>query len=107
MERLGTGWMGVILELEGVCLEYPDYGNLGLAAWEQLAQEEGRSPPPKWALRRAEGMKNEQARRFFWGAGLFLPCFFGAGQSWGPRGAEAAGSWRGPGLRQGFCPARW
>jgi hypothetical protein len=62
MERLGTGWMGVILELEGVCIEWPDYGNLGLRAWEQLAQEEGKSPPPKWALRRAEGMKNEQVR---------------------------------------------
>lgn len=60
MERLGTGWMGVILELEGVCIEWPDYGNLGLLAWEQLAQEEGKSPPPKWALRKAEGMKNEQ-----------------------------------------------
>ncbi len=54
--------MGVILELEGVCIEWPDYGNLGLRAWEQLAQEEGKSPPPKWALRRAEGMKNEQVR---------------------------------------------
>ncbi len=60
MERLGTGWMGVILELEGVCIEWPDYGNLGLRAWEQLAQEQGKPPPPKWAQRRAEGMKNEQ-----------------------------------------------
>lgn len=62
MERLGTGWMGAILELEGVLLEWPDYGNLGLHAWEQLAQELGKPPPPKWALRRAEGMKNEQVR---------------------------------------------
>lgn len=60
MERLGTGWMGVILELEGVCIEWPDYCNLGLCAWEQLAQDEGKTPPAKWALRRAEGMKNEQ-----------------------------------------------
>lgn len=66
--------MGAILELEGVLLEWPDYGNLGLHAWEQLAQELGKPPPPKWALRRAEGMKNEQVRD---GGGRVCRCVFG------------------------------
>lgn len=59
LQRLGTGWMGVILELEGVCVEY-EYGDVSDRAWLQLAQEEGKPPPPIWALRKAEGMKNEQ-----------------------------------------------
>ncbi len=39
-----------------------DFGDLHLRAWEALAAEEGKSVPPRWMLRRAEGMKNEQAR---------------------------------------------
>jgi len=59
LQRLGTDWMGVILELEGVCVEL-EYGDVSTKAWIQVAQDEGRIPPPQWALRRAEGMKNEQ-----------------------------------------------
>lgn len=59
LERLGTGWMGVIMELEGVCVEL-EYGDVSAKAWIQLAQEEGKEPPFQWALKRAEGMKNEQ-----------------------------------------------
>ena len=59
LERLGTGWMGVILELEGVCVDY-EYGDVATRAWQQLAQEEGKPTPPIWALKKAEGMKNEQ-----------------------------------------------
>ena len=39
-----------------------DFGDLHLRAWEALAAEEGKPVPPRWMLRRAEGMKNEQAR---------------------------------------------
>ena len=63
LERLGTGWMGVILELEGVCVDY-EYGDVSPRSWLQLAEEEGKSAPPVWALRKAEGMKNEQVRFF-------------------------------------------
>jgi hypothetical protein len=57
--RLGTNWMGVIFELEGVCVDY-EYGDIGVRSWLQLAVEEGKTPPPQWALKKAEGMKNEQ-----------------------------------------------
>lgn len=60
LERLGTGWLGVILELEGVCVDY-EYGDITSRAWLQLAKEDGKVTPPIWALRKAEGMKNEQA----------------------------------------------
>ena len=59
LERLGTAWMGVILELEGVCVEY-EYGDVATRSWQQLAEEEGKTSPPIWALKKAEGMKNEQ-----------------------------------------------
>lgn len=58
-ERLGTGWMGVIVELEGVLVDY-DARRVSDQAWQHLAEEEGRPPLPLWALRKAEGMKNEQ-----------------------------------------------
>ena len=60
MERLSTGWMGVIMELEGVCVDY-EYGGVGNRSWIMLADEENRPHPPLWALRKAEGMKNDQA----------------------------------------------
>jgi 5-amino-6-(5-phospho-D-ribitylamino)uracil phosphatase len=60
MERLGTGWLGVIMELEGVCVDY-EYGDVASRAWTSLAQEEDRAVPPIWALKRSEGMKNDQA----------------------------------------------
>lgn len=67
MERLSTGWMGVIMELEGVCVDY-EYGGVGTRSWVKLAEEEDRAAPPIWALQRAEGMKNDQAIQevFFW-----------------------------------------
>lgn len=40
-------------------MEY-DY-ELEKQAWLALSQEEGKSPPPGFVLKRIEGMKNEQA----------------------------------------------
>ncbi|KAL6549989.1 hypothetical protein OROMI_020477 [Orobanche minor] len=58
-ERMDYGWLGVIFEWEGVIVEgNPD---LEKQAWLVLSEEEGRSPPPTFILRRIEGMKNEQA----------------------------------------------
>jgi HAD superfamily hydrolase (TIGR01509 family) len=57
-ERLGTGWMGAIIEYEGIAVE--DFSDLHTRAWQQLAVEEGKPQPFAWAMRRAEGMKNEQ-----------------------------------------------
>ncbi|KAJ4712066.1 Haloacid dehalogenase-like hydrolase (HAD) superfamily protein [Melia azedarach] len=58
-ERMGCGWLGAIFEWEGVIIE--DNPDLEKQAWLTLAQEEGKSPPPAFILRRVEGMKNEQA----------------------------------------------
>ncbi|KAK6158190.1 hypothetical protein DH2020_005504 [Rehmannia glutinosa] len=58
-ERMGSGWLGVIFEWEGVIVE--DNPDLEKQAWLVLAQEEGKSPPPAFMLHRIEGMKNEQA----------------------------------------------
>lgn len=58
-ERMGCGWLGAIFEWEGVLVE--DNPELEKQAWLTLAQEEGKSPPPAFMLRRIEGMKNEQA----------------------------------------------
>lgn len=58
-ERMGCGWLGAIFEWEGVIIE--DNPDLEKQAWLTLAQEEGKSPPPAFVLRRIEGMKNEQA----------------------------------------------
>ncbi|KAL6593045.1 hypothetical protein ACP70R_049131 [Stipagrostis hirtigluma subsp. patula] len=59
LERMGCGWVGVIFEWEGVIVE--DDAQLERQAWLTLAEEEGKSPPPAFVLRRIEGMKNEQA----------------------------------------------
>lgn len=59
LERMGCGWLGVIFEWEGVIVE--DDANFDKQAWLALAQEEGKSAPPAFLLRRIEGMKNEQA----------------------------------------------
>jgi len=56
--RLGTGWMGVIMEYEGVVVD--DCGDLHTKAWLQLADEQDFDRPQHWMLKRAEGMKNEQ-----------------------------------------------
>lgn len=58
-ERMGCGWLGAIFEWEGVLIE--DNPDLENQSWLTLAQEEGKSPPPTFILRRVEGMKNEQA----------------------------------------------
>lgn len=58
-ERMGCGWLGAIFEWEGVIIE--DNPDLEKQAWLALSQEEGKSPPPAFILRRIEGMKNEQA----------------------------------------------
>lgn len=58
-ERMGCGWLGAIFEWEGVIIE--DNPDLEKQAWLALSQEEGKSPPPTFVLRRIEGMKNEQA----------------------------------------------
>lgn len=60
MERMGTGWMGVIFELEGVCVEY-EKDDIVAEAWKRTAKEEGKEMPLKWQLDRANGMKGEQA----------------------------------------------
>lgn len=58
MHRLGTGWFGVIFEYEGVIVE--DAHDNHTRAWLELMEKEGRAKPMQWALKRAEGMKNEQ-----------------------------------------------
>ncbi|EEF51186.1 5-amino-6-(5-phospho-D-ribitylamino)uracil phosphatase, chloroplastic [Ricinus communis] len=58
-ERMGCGWLGAIFEWEGVIIE--DNPDLEKQAWLALSEEEGKSPPPAFLLRRIEGMKNEQA----------------------------------------------
>ncbi|GMI84537.1 hypothetical protein like AT4G11570 [Hibiscus trionum] len=58
-ERMGCGWLGALFEWEGVIIE--DNHQLEKQAWLALAEEEGKSPPPAFILRRIEGMKNEQA----------------------------------------------
>jgi HAD superfamily hydrolase (TIGR01509 family) len=60
MERMGTGWMGVIFELEGVCVEY-EKKDIVAQAWRETAKLEHKEPPKKWQLDRALGMKNEQS----------------------------------------------
>ncbi|KAJ4956692.1 hypothetical protein NE237_013475 [Protea cynaroides] len=58
-ERMGCGWLGAIFEWEGVLIE--ENPDIEKQAWLVLSQEEGKSPPPAFILKRIEGMKNEQA----------------------------------------------
>ncbi|KAK1284070.1 hypothetical protein QJS10_CPB21g00446 [Acorus calamus] len=58
-ERMGSGWLGVIFEWEGVIVE--EDPELEKQSWLTLSREEGKSPPPAFVLRRIEGMKTEQA----------------------------------------------
>ncbi|KAJ0818493.1 putative riboflavin kinase [Helianthus annuus] len=58
-ERMGCGWLGAIFEWEGVLIE--DSTDYEKQPWLVLSEEEGKSPPPAFLLRRIEGMKNEQA----------------------------------------------
>ncbi|KAH7404680.1 hypothetical protein KP509_15G037800 [Ceratopteris richardii] len=59
LHRMGCGWLGVIMEWDGVIVE--DDSKLEREAWLTLAQDEGRRPPPAFILRKAEGMKIDQA----------------------------------------------
>lgn len=56
--RLGCGWLGALLEWEGVVVG--DYSAEHKKAWLTLAEEEGKSPPLAFVLKKAEGMKSEQ-----------------------------------------------
>lgn len=58
-ERMGCGWLSAIFEWEGVIVD--DNPDLEKQSWLALSQEEGKSPPPAFILKRVEGMKNEQA----------------------------------------------
>ncbi|KAL3498839.1 hypothetical protein ACH5RR_041571 [Cinchona calisaya] len=58
-ERMGCGWLAAIFEWEGVLIE--DNPDIEKQAWLALSEEEGKSPPPAFILRRIEGMKIEQA----------------------------------------------
>ncbi|KAF5741061.1 hypothetical protein HS088_TW10G00056 [Tripterygium wilfordii] len=58
-ERMGCGWLGAIFEWDGVIVE--ENPDLEKQAWMAVSQEEGKSPPPTFILKRIEGMKNEQA----------------------------------------------
>ncbi|GAB4834413.1 5-amino-6-(5-phospho-D-ribitylamino)uracil phosphatase, chloroplastic [Ancistrocladus abbreviatus] len=58
-ERMSCGWLGAIFEWEGVIIE--ENPDLEKQAWLALSQEEGKSPPPAFILKRVGGMKNEQA----------------------------------------------
>ncbi|KAK4389287.1 5-amino-6-(5-phospho-D-ribitylamino)uracil phosphatase, chloroplastic [Sesamum angolense] len=51
-ERMGCGWLGAIFEWEGVLVE--DNPELEKQAWLVLSEEEGKSPPPAFMLRRKE-----------------------------------------------------
>lgn len=59
LERMGCGWLGVIFEWEGVIVE--DDTQIEKQAWLTLAQEEGKSPPLAFMLKRVAGMKTEHA----------------------------------------------
>lgn len=50
----------VVVEFEGVVVE--DTSDVHSKAWVQLAEDEGKSRPLQFALKRAEGMKNDQVR---------------------------------------------
>ena len=52
------GILQVVVEFEGVVVE--DTSDLHSRAWVQLAEDEGKSRPLQFALKRAEGMKNDQ-----------------------------------------------
>ena len=56
---MGCGWLGVIVEWDGVIVE--DSSKTERETWLALSLEEGRRPPPAFLLRKLEGMKSEQA----------------------------------------------
>jgi len=58
-KRMGTDWMGVVLDYEGVLVEGTAAKHT--EAWLRLAEEEGKPLPLTHALERAALMKDEQA----------------------------------------------
>ena len=63
-------YLQVVVEFEGVVVE--DTSDLHSRAWVQLAEDEGKSRPLQFALKRAEGMKNDQVGcSAIWQAAVF------------------------------------
>lgn len=58
MERMGTGWFGVILDFEGAVVQMEL--EMHMAAWTRLAEEERKPRPLQSSLQRAAPMKAEQ-----------------------------------------------
>jgi len=81
LERMGTGWFGVILDFEGVVVQ-GEYGS-HVKAWLQLAEEENRPLPLQSSLKRATAMKAEQVTiesiLALIGRRPFLKCSVGGG----------------------------
>eukprot|EP00210_Caulerpa_lentillifera_P005186 g4957.t1 len=67
LERMGTGWFGVILDFEGVVVQNAVSSHI--QAWLKLAEEESKPRPLQSSLIRAAPMKAEQAisEVFCWG----------------------------------------
>lgn len=67
LERMGTGWFGVILDFEGVVVQSAISAHI--TAWLKLAEEESKPRPLQPSLLRAAPMKAEQAisEVFCWG----------------------------------------
>lgn len=59
MQRMGTGWFGVILDFEGAVVQ--SALETHKAAWIRLAEEESKPRPLESSLQRAAPMKAEQA----------------------------------------------
>mmetsp|Transcript_720 Transcript_720/g.2348 ORF Transcript_720/g.2348 Transcript_720/m.2348 type:complete len:360 (-) Transcript_720:225-1304(-) len=59
LNRLSTGWMGAIMEYEGVVVQ--GRSQCHEEAWQRLAEEEGKSAPLGWQMRRVVNMKPAQA----------------------------------------------
>lgn len=59
MQRMGTGWFGVILDFEGAVVQAALESHK--AAWTRLAEEESKPRPLESSLQRAAPMKAEQA----------------------------------------------
>lgn len=58
MERLGPGWLGVIVDFEGIVVE--SASPIHRQAWLALAEEEGKTRPLEHNLALASLMKAEQ-----------------------------------------------
>ena len=56
--RLGTGWFGVVCELEGVIVS--DIANFQRVAWRALATEENLRYPTEYELEHRQNLKSDQ-----------------------------------------------